>query len=230
MTKISPSVLSVDFTKVSEWLPLLEKAKTDFMHWDIMDNKYVPNNGVDKKHLIELRPLTKIPFDVHLMIEQPENQIDFFLENGVDMISFHLETTKEAEKIIKEVHTNGVKVGIAINNREDVKAIEPYLSKVDFFLVMTVEAGFGGQTFREENIQKIEYLAHRRKELGLSFEIEVDGGINKETAEKCVKAGTDILVAGNYVFKVTKDIEKAIDSLKQMKMERRNDLIKVLKE
>jgi ribulose-phosphate 3-epimerase len=215
MTKTAVSVLSADFSKIPEWLPKLEKAKADFIHWDIMDNKYVPNKGVDQSRFAELKELTKISSDVHLMVETPENAIKGFLQGGAKMVSFHLETTKKAGEIIDEIHEHSAKAGIAINNREDITRVEEFIEKTDFFLVMTVEAGFGGQEFIERNLEKIKYLAKRRKELGLKFEIEVDGGINDKTGKKAVKAGADILVAGNYIIK-NKSIEKAIESLKKL--------------
>lgn len=215
MAKVAPSVLEADFFKVSEWLSQLEKAKPDFIHFDIMDNKYVPNKGVDRKHLPELKALTSTPFDVHLMVETPEKELGFFLDNGVKRISFHAETAQNPGKVIEGLHSNNAEAGIAINHKESVESIERFLGEAEFFLVMTVEAGFGGQGFLQENIEKIRLLAGKRCELGLSFGIEVDGGINAETGARVVAAGADVLVAGSYVFKA-KSIAEAVESLRKL--------------
>ena len=212
MAKVSASLLSADFSLAEKWLPLLERARPDFIHWDFMDKVYVPNDGVERNRFFEFGPLTKIPFDVHFMVEKPETLVPKFLERA-EMVSFHLETTEKAKDIIELIHGSNAKAGIAVNVTEPIEWVEPFFEEVDFFLVMSVEAGFGGQKFIEASLGKVAFLARKREQLGLKFEIEIDGGINSETAERAVDAGTDILVSGSRLFKAA-SIEEAVSSLK----------------
>ncbi|MCR4335179.1 MAG: ribulose-phosphate 3-epimerase [archaeon] len=214
MVKIAASVLNADFSKWQEWLPELEKAKVDRIQWDVMDNKYVPNKGVDKKWLAELRNKTKIFFESHHMVLNPEKQVSEFAKMGSNMFIFHTETTKEPLKLIEQIEKHEMKVGIAVNNKTPAEKIFPYLNKIDLALVMTVEAGFGGQSFVEKNLEKVHALREKIDSEKLDCEIEVDGGIDAKTGALCVDAGVDVLVSGSGIFKHPKGIVEAIKELK----------------
>ena len=215
MAKVGVSVLSADFSKVKEWLPQLEKAKPEMIQWDVMDNKYVPNSGVPIEEIKKLRPKTKLFFDVHLMVQQPEKYFNQLKGYGADSLTFHVETSNNPKKTIKEIRGLGLGAGIAVNNKISAEKISPFLSKVDLALVMTVEAGFGGQNFIEKNLSKVKLLREAIDKEGLNCEIQVDGGINAETGKKSVEAGADILIAGSYVIK-SGDIPKRVQTLKNL--------------
>ncbi|HZX20538.1 MAG TPA: ribulose-phosphate 3-epimerase [archaeon] len=216
MAIVAASVLDADFSKWKEWLPKLEEAKVDRIQWDLMDNKYVPNKGIDAKWIPELRKKTKIFFETHHMVEKPEKYVTEFSEMGSQLFIFHVETTKEPQKLIEQIKENGMKVGIAVNNKTPIEKIFPYLNKVDIALVMTVEAGFGGQSFIEQNLEKVKVLRKKIDKEGLDCLIEVDGGVNTKTAPKCVEAGVDILVSGGGIFKHPKGIAEAVKELKSL--------------
>ena len=213
MAEIAASVLDADFSKWKQWLPELEKAGIKRIQWDVMDNRFVPNKGIDKKFFAELRPRTKAFFESHLMVLEPEKYIREFAELGSQMLIFHVEATEKPLKIIEMVEEHGMKAGIAINNETGAEKIFPYLDKVDLALVMGVQAGFGGQKFNPEALEKISALRKKIDEEELPCEIEVDGGINTETAKKAVEAGVDILVAGTGIFKHPKGISEAVKEL-----------------
>ncbi len=219
MTKIAPSVLGVDFSKSSEWLKELEESNIDRIHWDIMDNEYVPNTGVDKNEIAELRPKTKLFFESHLMVSTPRDYLEDFCEMGNELFNFHVETQNKINsfEIISEIEDLGMKTGMTINNETNPESLVPFLEKLDLVLVMSVDAGFGGQSFNEKALEKISFLRKKIDEESLSCEIEVDGGVNAETGKKCVEAGADILVAGSYIFKNENGIKHAIESLINIK-------------
>ncbi len=214
MVKVAASVLDADFQKWREWLPKLSKA--DRIQFDIMDKKFVPNKGLDKKRISELRPKTKLFFESHLMVEKPEQHIEEFAGLGNQLLIFHIEATDKPLAIIEQIEEHGMKAGIAINNQTEAKTIFPYLDKVDLALVMSVQAGFGGQKFNSLALDKIHALRKKIDSGELDCEIEVDGGINLETAGQCVEAGVDVLVAGTGIFRNPKGIEKAIEELKKL--------------
>ena len=199
MVKILPSLLSIDFLNLKEELQLLEAAKVDGLHFDVMDGKFVPNISIGIPILDAVRQQSHLPIDVHLMIEQPENYINLFAEHGADMISVHVEATK---------------AGVVINPGTSVETILPILSIVDYVLVMTVNPGFGGQTFIEQCVTKIEQLNQLKHENHLTFDIEVDGGINDQTSKRCVEQGATMLVTGSYFFK-QEDYAKVTSLLKE---------------
>ncbi|HZX34824.1 hypothetical protein A2118_03470 [Candidatus Kaiserbacteria bacterium GWA2_50_9] len=213
MAEIAASVLDADFSKWKQWLPELEKAGIKRIQWDVMDNRFVPNKGIDKKFFAELRPRTKAFFESHLMVLEPEKYIREFAELGSQMLIFHVEATEKPLKIIEMVEEHGMKVGIAINNETGAEKIFPYLDKVDLALVMGVQAGFGGQKFNPKALEKISALRKKIDSEELSCEIEVDGGINAQTAKKAVEAGVDVLVAGTGIFKHPKGIAEAVKEL-----------------
>ncbi|MCR4368785.1 MAG: ribulose-phosphate 3-epimerase [archaeon] len=213
MAKIAASVLDADFSKWKTWLPELEKAEVDRIQWDVMDNKYVPNAGVDRQKIAQLRPHTKLFFETHHMVKKPEAQVEEFAKLGSNMFIFHIETTKKPLQLIEQIEDFGMKVGIAINNGTPSKKIFSYLDKIDLALVMTVQAGFGGQKFIEKNLDEVRALRTKIDSQGLLCEIEIDGGVNAQTASKAIEAGTDVLVAGSAIFRHPKGILAAIKEL-----------------
>lgn len=213
MVKVAASVLNADFSEWKKWLPQLEEANVDRIQWDIMDNQYVSNDGVNKHFLEELRPRTKIFFESHLMVLHPENYIKEFAELGNQLLIFHIETSHEPLELIKKIEDSGMKTGVAVNNKTSVEKIFPILDKVDLALVMSVEAGFGGQKFNHLSLEKISSLRKKVDEEGLKCAIEVDGGVNIETGKKCVQAGIDVLAVGTGVFKHEKGIVEAVKEL-----------------
>jgi ribulose-phosphate 3-epimerase len=216
MPKIAVSVLNADFSKYAEWLPEIEKARADIIQWDIMDNKFVPNAGVSPDLIQILRKKTKIYFEAHLMVEKPENYIKEFAKKGVQRIIFHVEAAKNPFETIKRIKNEGLSAGIAINSKTQPEKIYGLLTNVDLALVMSVDAGFGGQKFQENSLQKISKLRRKIDETGAGCQIEVDGGINVETGKKCVEAGAEILVAGSFIFKHKEGICNAIKELKKI--------------
>ncbi|KRN51041.1 ribulose-phosphate 3-epimerase [Kandleria vitulina DSM 20405] len=200
MTKVAPSVLSADFSKLKEEIDTLEGAK--WLHYDVMDGHFVPNISFGYSILANVRKATDLFLDVHLMITDPMFYVDEFIKAGADMITFHIEAMESREKtmeLINHIHASNVQVGISIKPGTHVDAILPYLNDVDMILVMSVEPGFGGQSFNDIAVEKIKTLNSLKGKYG--FIIEVDGGINEQTGKLCVEAGCDVLVAGSYVFK-----------------------------
>lgn len=211
---LAPSVLSLDYSKFSETLELLnENAK--FLHFDVMDGHFVPNLSFGPGILKAFRKNSSLFLDVHLMVDNPFDIADSFIMAGADSITFHIEAlnndTKEAVNFIKKIKSNYLKVGVSIKPNTPVKLIEPLLPFVDLVLVMSVEPGFGGQEFIPKAYDKISYLSKYREESNLKYLIEVDGGVNEKNASELVKRGTNILVAGSYIF--NGDIKSNIDRI-----------------
>lgn len=200
MTKIAPSILSADFSKLGEEIKDAEKGGADYIHVDVMDGHFVPNITIGPLIVEAVRPITTLPLDVHLMIENPDLYIPAFAKAGADIITVHQEASPHLHRSIQLIKENGVKAGVVINPGTPVEMIRHVLADVDLVLIMTVNPGFGGQGFIESMISKIEEVDSIRKEEGFSFEIEVDGGVNVDTAKKCTDAGADVLVAGSAVF------------------------------
>ena len=208
---IAPSILSSDFANLENEIKRLEENGADWVHVDVMDGHFVPNLTIGAPVVKALKRVTKIPLDVHLMIENPAKYVKDFALAGADIITFHYEATKETTfDVINIIKSYGVKVGISIKPKTSVNAIRPYLDMVDLVLIMTVEPGFGGQKFMEDCADKIiEVKAYSNKDII----VEVDGGVNAQTSQHCKKCGADALVAGNYVFS-SDNMKEAIASLR----------------
>ncbi|MGP4072605.1 ribulose-phosphate 3-epimerase [Piscibacillus sp. B03] len=199
MTKIAPSILSADFSKLAEEVKDVESG-SDYIHIDVMDGHFVPNITIGPLIVESIRPITNLPLDVHLMIESPENYIPQFAKAGADIISVHQEACPHLHRVVQQIKAEGVKAGVVINPGTPVESIKPVLDDVDLVLVMTVNPGFGGQSFIDSTLSKIEELKAFKESHGYQYEIEVDGGVKKETAKKCVDAGAEVLVAGSAIY------------------------------
>ena len=215
--KISPSILSADFSKLSEDIKRLEHGGADMIHVDVMDGHFVPNLTIGPPVIKSLRKHTKLPFDVHLMINPVHKYIKDYSDAGADIITFHPEATENIMETINLIKTSNKKVGISLNPNTEIKIIYDYLDKIDLVLIMSVYPGFGGQKFINTVIEKIKKLDEIRKDRKLNFQIEIDGGINFETAKIAIDAGVDILVSGTTIFKENNgDLKKNIKILKQI--------------
>jgi ribulose-phosphate 3-epimerase len=215
MIKISPSILAVNLIDLKEEVKLVDMIGAEYIHIDIMDGHFVPNITFGPNIVKSLRPVTKKMLDVHLMISPVAKYIDSFIEAGADIISFHPEADNTCKEIIKYIKSNNRKVGIAIHPSVEVSEIIQYLDFIDMVIVMTVEPGFGGQKFMKSQVDKIIKLKKIKDTKKLNFEIEIDGGINNETAKICKANGADVLVAGSYIFSNDKKIYKEkIDALR----------------
>ncbi|MBY6272008.1 MAG: ribulose-phosphate 3-epimerase [Bacillaceae bacterium] len=213
MIKIAPSILSADFSKLGEEVKDVEQGGADYIHIDVMDGHFVPNITIGTLIVDAIRPVTSLPFDVHLMIEDPDRYIPDFIKAGADMISVHAEASPHLHRTIHRIKESGIKAGVALNPATPVEWIREILPDLDYVLLMTVNPGFGGQKFISRVLSKIERVRGWKEAEGLPFEIEVDGGINRETAKLCAGAGATILVAGSYVFG-QKNRKEAIASLR----------------
>lgn len=211
---ISPSVLAMDYSRMKEQTEALNSSKAEWLHFDVMDGHYVPNLSFGPDLLRGFDKLSELTMDVHLMVTDPGKFIKPFVEAGADIITVHEEVLHEYEKVmdmLEYIHSFGVKAGLAINPMTDVRRLQAYMKYCDLFLIMCVEPGYGGQPFRPASLSKIKKLRGWIDHTDTKALISVDGGIKLETGRDCVLAGTDVLVAGSYVFK--DDIVKAVDTL-----------------
>lgn len=199
MVQIAPSILAADSAMLGTEAKCLEAAGADFIHFDVMDGHFVPNITFGPKILKDMKKYTSLPFDVHLMVDDPERFIPWYAEAGAKIITFHLEATQNPTALAKLIHQNKLKCGVSLKPKTDVSVLKPLLDKIDQVLLMSVEPGFGGQKFLAETPERIRYLKEligKRNTL-----IEVDGGIDADSAVCCINAGADILVAGTSIFK-----------------------------
>ena len=213
--KIAPSILSADFARLGEQVAEATKAGADLIHIDVMDGHFVPQITIGALVVSAIRKYTILPLDVHLMIESPEEQIPQFAKAGADIITVHIAPCPHIHRVIQMVKATGVKAGISINPATSLSMLDEILSEVDLVLVMTVNPGFGGQTFIENTLDKIARLRAELDRRKLSIELEVDGGINTKTAPRVVKCGATALVAGAAIFSSGESIEQAIKKLRQ---------------
>lgn len=200
MIKIAPSILAANFAKLGEEVAEVEKAGADWIHIDVMDGHFVPNISFGAVVMDAIRPLTKLPFDVHLMIENADRYIEDFAKAGADYITVHVEASPHLHRTIQLIRSFGVKPGVVLNPHTPVESILPILEDIDLVLFMTVNPGFGGQKFIHSVLPKVEQLAAIIKERGLDIDIEIDGGINEETIIACAKAGANVFVAGSAIY------------------------------
>ncbi|PAV29956.1 ribulose-phosphate 3-epimerase [Virgibacillus profundi] len=212
MTKIAPSILSADFAKLGKEIEDVEKGGADYIHVDVMDGHFVPNITIGPLIVEAIKPVTSLPLDVHLMIENPDAYIPMFASAGASIITVHQEVCPHLHRTVQLIKDNGVKAGVVINPATPAEVLLPILPDIDLVLIMTVNPGFGGQSFIKSTLNKIEQVAKWRNEQNLTFEIEVDGGVNMDTAKLCTKAGADVLVAGSAIFNQT-DRHQAIKNI-----------------
>jgi ribulose-phosphate 3-epimerase len=213
VTKIAPSILSADFTRLGEQVLAVEAAGVDRFQVDVMDGRFVPNITFGALAIESLRPLTRLAIEAHLMVEPPEDFIERFAKAGADTIIVHQEATPHLHRAIQQIHHLGKKAGVAINPSTPVSTLSEVLGSLQLVLVMTVNPGFGGQDFIPETLGKIRQVRNAIQERGLDCEVEVDGGINNQTARLVVEAGADVLVAGSSVYDSKDGIPAAIRSL-----------------
>jgi len=213
--KISPSILSADFSKLGNEIMDLEKAKADLIHIDVMDGHFVPNITIGPEVISKLRKYTSLPFDVHLMISPVDHFIKKFADSGADIITIHPEATNDLQNSIKKIKSLNKKAGVSLNPETSINTVLPILDSIDLVLIMSVNPGFGGQKFIKETLEKVKSLKKEINKKKLKTQIEIDGGINFENAKMAIEAGVDILVSGTTVFKENNgELKKNIQLLK----------------
>lgn len=215
---IAPSLLSMDFTQTLNQLKDIKESQATWLHFDVMDGHFVPNLSFGPDICKQIRNHSDLFMDVHIMVSDPHYFSNVFIEAGVDLITFHLEACQSEQDvldIIQKIHDRGVKVGLSIKPDTDVKSLIPFISKIDLILIMSVHPGYGGQSFIPSAIDKISFLRNYIDENKLSCLIEVDGGINRDTAKLVLDVGADVLVAGSYIFK--HNIKESINTLWNLK-------------
>jgi ribulose-phosphate 3-epimerase len=213
MVKIAPSILSANFAKLGEEIVAVEKGGADYIHVDVMDGHFVPNITIGPLIVDAIRPVTKLPLDVHLMIENPDQYIEAFAKAGADFITVHVEACRHLHRTVHLIKSFGVKAGVVLNPATPVDTIQHVIADIDMVLLMSVNPGFGGQKFIPEVLPKIRAVKQMADQKGLNIEIEIDGGVNPETAKLCVEAGANVLVAGSAIYNEA-DYAKAISLIR----------------
>jgi ribulose-phosphate 3-epimerase len=215
MIKLAPSILSADFARLGEQIDEVARAGADYIHIDVMDGHFVPNITIGAPVVASIRRVTNLPLDVHLMIEHPERYISDFARAGADIITVHVEASPHLHGTIQAIKELGVKAGVSLNPATPLSTIEEFIALVDLVLIMSVNPGFGGQSFIPEAIPKIADMRRVLEDRGSSAELEVDGGITADNVPDMVKAGADVLVAGNSVFRAPEGIGRAMQILRE---------------
>lgn len=210
---ISPSILAADYGKLAEEITKVVNAGAEYVHIDVMDGHFVPNISIGVPVVQSIRKVTDAVFDCHLMISNPIDYVDAFIKAGADLISFHVESNSDIEKTIEKITSAGKKAALVVKPNTPIDVVFPYLSEISMVLIMTVEPGFGGQSFITDMLPKIKALRQEIERQALAVDIQVDGGVDAETAVLCKDAGANVLVAGSYIFK-SPDVKKAIEILK----------------
>ncbi len=215
MIKLAPSILSADFARLGEQIAEVARAGADYIHVDVMDGHFVPNITIGAPVVASIRPVTSLPLDVHLMIEHPERYISEFAHAGADIITVHVEACPHLHKTIRLIKELGARAGVSLNPATPLGAVEEFLPHVDLVLIMSVNPGFGGQSFIPETLPRIASMRKMLDDRGLSAELEVDGGITADNAPDIVKAGATVLVAGNSIFRAKEGISRALRRLRE---------------
>ncbi|MGI1731638.1 ribulose-phosphate 3-epimerase [Streptococcus uberis] len=211
--KIAPSILAADYANFASELKRIEETDAEYVHIDIMDGQFVPNISFGADVVASMRKHSKLVFDCHLMVVDPERYVEAYAQAGADIMTIHTESTKHIHGALQKIKSVGMKAGVVINPGTPVSALKPVLNLVDQVLIMTVNPGFGGQAFIPECLEKVEEVASLRETLGLTFDIEVDGGVDNKTIAACQKAGANIFVAGSYLFKAS-DLVSQVQTLR----------------
>lgn len=211
--KIAPSILAADYANFASELKRIEETDAEYVHIDIMDGQFVPNISFGADVVASMRKHSKLVFDCHLMVVDPERYVEAYAQAGADIMTIHTESTKHIHGALQKIKAAGMKAGVVINPGTPVSALKPVLNLVDQVLIMTVNPGFGGQAFIPECLEKVEEVASLRETLGLTFDIEVDGGVDNKTIAACQKAGANIFVAGSYLFKAS-DLVRQVQTLR----------------
>lgn len=211
--KIAPSILAADYANFASELKRIEETSAEYVHIDIMDGQFVPNITFGADVVASMRKHSKLVFDCHLMVVNPERFVDAFAQAGADIMTIHAESTLHIHGALQKIKAAGMKAGIVINPGTPISAIEPVLSLVDQVLIMTVNPGFGGQAFIPEMLEKVQKVAKIRDEKGYDFDIEVDGGVDNKTIKACYQAGANVFVAGSYLFKAS-DLTAQVETLR----------------
>lgn len=211
--KIAPSILAADYANFASELKRIEETSAEYVHIDIMDGQFVPNITFGADVVASMRKHSKLVFDCHLMVVNPERFVDAFAQAGADIMTIHAESTLHIHGALQKIKKAGMKAGVVINPGTPVSAIEPVLSLVDQVLIMTVNPGFGGQAFIPEMLEKVQKVVKIRDEKGYDFDIEVDGGVDNKTIKACYQAGANVFVAGSYLFKAS-DLTAQVETLR----------------